>query len=93
MAGAAGGAGDHSTVTDVADAAPHLRLFQRRESSGERQPNTTVLMYLTTALFFQRNVYLANIKSWVPSRPGNSPIHMIFGLNGLKMLKMIQSQL
>ena len=28
-AGAAGGAGDHSTVTDVADAAPHLRLFQR----------------------------------------------------------------
>ena len=47
-AGAAGGAGDHSTVTDVADAAPHLRLFQRRESSGEpSQPNTTVLMYRT----------------------------------------------
>ena len=67
-AGAAGGAGDHSTVTDVADAAPHLRLFQRRESSGEpSQPNYTVLMYATAALSFQRNLCIANILSQVPS--------------------------
>ena len=88
MAGAAGGAGDHSTVTDVADAAPHLRLFQRRESSGERQPNTTVLIYRTTALSFQGNVYLANTKS----RTGNSPIQVKYRLCGLKMLKMVEIQ-
>ena len=92
MAGAAGGAGDHSTVTDVADAAPHLRLFQRRESSGERQPNTTVLMYRTTALSFQGHLKLANIESRVPSMPGNSPILVKSKLNGLKMLKMIPSE-